>query len=362
MIAGQRSFFILRPLEASKYFTIISFLQGLTATLERNYNLVYKCLCILYRGVSMRASFKLFSAVCLSALLSACAKNNEEPTTDHLPLPFETQANNTAKSAVEYSEFEAFTGNLNEKNFKIEVSPAEFGKYVLSLRWDKSIETMQVRVNNGPTMTKRNLYEHSQKVDAGKAFKIYFSALNNNNEIVSAIDVDIDTPIDFLIKEPLHLKEDTEWKLGRLHILPGGQIMTNGAKLTIHADEIHHHQPEFTSVNLDMAKHSVVNLENKDDFSGMYGGHSRITILTKKLLGGFSIFTQTTQVIYNSNKPNANWPQIIVEAEDTNSGCLSIVRLLIHKEDSISSWSDITTNLKKQFRLDKHQRPSQWQK
>lgn len=294
----------------------------------------------------MRASFKLFSAVCLSALLSACAKNNEEPTTDHLPLPFETQANNTAKSVVEYSEFEAFTGNLNEKNFKIEVSPAEFGKYVLSLRWDKSIETMQVRVNNGPTMTKRNLYEHSQKVDAGKAFKIYFSALNNNNEIVSAIDVDIDTPIDFLIKEPLHLKEDTEWKLGRLHILPGGQIMTNGAKLTIHADEIHHHQPEFTSVNLDMAKHSVVNLETLNQGSKMWGMHGDIIINTKQMLGGFSIWSQTTSIIYYDKVPVAHAPKIIIHSSSPNVGSISVVRVSSHPTKAAYFHNEIQANLK----------------
>ncbi|AHI07176.1 hypothetical protein BDW_13380 [Bdellovibrio bacteriovorus W] len=310
----------------------------------------------------MRMYIKLLSTVCLCALVSACSKKEEPSAQEQIPFTFETQTETQTQGAPETSEFARFDGNLNENNFKVTVTPAEFGKYVLSLKWDKTIETMQVRVSNGPTMTKRNLYEHTQKVEAGKSLKIHFAVLNGNNETVSVMDVDIETPFDFLVKEPLHLKEDTEWHLGRLHILPGGQIMTNGARLTIHADEIHHHQPEFTSVNMDMAKHSVVNLENKDDFSGMYGGHSRITILTKKLLGGFSIFTQTTQVIYNNNKPNANWPQIIVEAEDINSGCISIVRLLIHKEESISSWSDITTNLEKQFRLDRHQRSSQWQK
>lgn len=313
----------------------------------------------------MRTFFKIIATICLSLFVAACGKNSEEPATDYLPLPIDEELESSTSTTplnAEVREFADFDGNLKDQNFKVELSPAEFGKYILSLRWTSSIETMQVRVNDGPTMTKRSLYEHTQKVEAGKTAKIYFSVLNSRNEIVSAIDVDIQAPVDFLITEPIHLKEDTEWKLGRLHILPGGQIMTNGAKLTIHADEIHHHQPEFTAVNLDMGKHSVVNLENKDDFSGMYGGHSRITILTKKLLGGFSIFTQTTQVVYYNSKPHANWPQIIFDTKNTKLGSVSIVRLLIHKEESVSSWSDIEINLENQFRLDKHQRPSQWQK
>lgn len=308
----------------------------------------------------MRAYLKLFSVVCLSALISACAKDSDTPTAENLSLPFETQAEDYAPVTIESSEFEAFNGNLNEKNFKIEVLPAEIGKYVLSLKWDQSIETLQVRVNNGPTMTKRNLYEHTQKVDAGKSLKIYFSALNANNEVISAIDVDIETPIDLLIKEPLHLKEDTEWKLGRLHILPGGQIMTNGAKLTIHANEIHHHQPEFTSVNMDMAKHSVVNLESENEYSRLQGAYSAINIFSKKLLGGFSIFTQTKEISYYDDGPRANWPRIRFEAKDVKSGSLSIFRLFIHKEVSNKSWASVEVNLSKTFRLDKHQRPSQW--
>lgn len=303
----------------------------------------------------MRAYLKIISAVCLSALISACAKDSDTPTTESMPFPFETQAQEYAPAAIEKSEFEAFNGNLNEKNFKIEVLPAEIGKYILSLKWDQSIETLQVRVNNGPTMIKRNLYEHTQKVDAGKSVKIYFSALNPNNEVVSAIDVDIETPIDLLIREPFHLKEDTEWKLGRLHILAGGQIMTNGAKLTIHADEIHHHQPEFTSVNMDMAKHSVVNLEGQEMNPWFHGAHSTIDIFSNRIIGGFSIYTQTSSVITYSDGPRANWPDFKIIVKEPDLGSISIVRKNISKHESSKSWTPVT-NMKKKFLLDFYER------
>ena len=306
----------------------------------------------------MRASFKLLSAVCLSALITACAKKGDEPAGDLLPLPYETQVEDHTQMATEISEFEAFNGNLNDKNFKIEISPAEFGKYILSLRWDKSIETMQVRVNSGPTMTKRSLYEHTQKVDAGKSFKIHFAVLNGNNETVSAMDADIETPFDFLIKEPLHLKEDTEWHLGRLHILPGGQIMTNGAKLTIRADEIHHHQPEFTSVNMDMAKHSVVNLETAIFNQWHIGAHSEINITATKLIGGFSIFTQTkSTVIYHGNGPHATWADISVQVQDHRQGNLSIVRNLLSEINTTKTIATISTNIGNFLFIDKTERP-----
>lgn len=306
----------------------------------------------------MRMYIKLLSTVCLCALVSACSKNQEPSAQEQSPFPFETQTETQTQGAPETSEFARFDGNLNENNFKVTVTPAEFGKYVLSLKWDKTIETMQVRVSNGPTMTKRNLYEHTQKVEAGKSLKIHFAVLNGNNETVSVMDVDIETPFDFLVKEPLHLKEDTEWHLGRLHILPGGQIMTNGARLTIHADEIHHHQPEFTSVNMDMAKHSVVNLETAIFNQWHIGAHSEINITTSKLIGGFSIFTQTkSTVIYSNNGPHATWADISVQVQDHKQGNLSIVRNLISEINTTKSIATISTNIRNFLFIDKHERP-----
>lgn len=302
----------------------------------------------------MRTFLKIIATICLSLFVAACGKNSEEPATDYLPLPVDEELESSTSTTplnADVREFADFDGNLKDQNFKVELSPAEFGKYVLSLRWTSSIETMQVRVNDGPTMTKRSLYEHTQKVEAGKTAKIYFSVLNNRNEIVSAIDVDIQAPVDFLITEPLHLKEDTEWRLGRLHILPGGQIMTNGAKLTIHADEIHHHQPEFTAVNLDMGKHSIINLQSLDG-SRFIGNYGEININIKKIIGGFSIYSETSQVGRDNGTVKAFSPLLKIKSQDKQSGSISIVRKSIHSLLAIEMDGWIITNIDRVYSVD----------
>jgi hypothetical protein len=180
-----------------------------------------------------RVAFSLIALTLSSAVFSACAFKKSEPAPP-------TTAESVVDKLQKEKSREAADGVLTKDNVSIEfVENPMPNSYQMIVRWPPSIRNITFRVNDGSTQIKNNIHFAEFAVLGGERQKIEMVSYGTVSAVpLSAIILDTQSPIDFVVDNIVELEKDRQIKGNRLFLRSPGRIQTNGFNLTIDVNKL----------------------------------------------------------------------------------------------------------------------------
>lgn len=128
---------------------------------------------------------------------------------------------------------------LTNDNVSIRFVPeTEPKKYRLEIRWPVSVPRLAVSLN-GQVQGEYSKGQFSRSFAHGASVEVRLDSKNSQGHIVSTVSDTLKAPFDLVISEFITLQQDEQWVFGRIFILPGMTIYTQGYNLELRANEIH---------------------------------------------------------------------------------------------------------------------------
>lgn len=186
---------------------------------------------------SPKSVSKVFLATLLSStFMQACAFKNGDDKPQAAPTSPETVIEAIEKEKAR----EAVDGKLTEENVSVHfVENPEPGSYRMVVSWPKSVPVMELRLNNGPLVSKHNDWKHEFSILGKSDLTLEMIARGNvSNTVLSSFVKTYTPPQDLLIGESISLNSNRDMTANRIFFGPNGRVFTNGFSLTITAEKL----------------------------------------------------------------------------------------------------------------------------
>lgn len=171
----------------------------------------------------------------LSLSLGACAFKKEDS---------EANKSKNATDVIETLERQAFDGQLNEQNVRvqfIEIEKTEF--YQLIITWPQSISMMKVGIDDHPHIFVKGTNRFQKQVIHSKLVKIHLVALNSMGGEISPYYTEVVSPSDLLVDEDILMQKNESIVVNRVYFLNNAKIFTNGYDLSLKTAKLYTNLP-----------------------------------------------------------------------------------------------------------------------
>lgn len=273
----------------------------------------------------MLKSTSLF--LCLFALSLGACSFKKSGADDKSAAPATVTQDDVNKQLKSEQETEVANAQIEESDIKIIFDDTEKPNvFTMTISWPEHVKHISIQTKNelvGSTYSPPLYfnYRNSSAVDVegGKRLQILLTTFDAHNSPVATVAKSIDTPIDIIIDQAMHLRTDTVISGNRIYFTPNGSIDADGHNLSISANKIlAPDQPIANGYQIVSLRPELTSANKKNGGTIVIYSKTAIGFMRVGLFGATGIDGKSGEEIDQIEKPQLIDPTQLNGANGTN--------------------------------------------